>query len=60
MAQFALIAGAGIVLNNNQKGTQGGILSSGNLQGFLQNKGDLEKEIIRKGMSKAEAAKLAE
>jgi hypothetical protein len=40
-------------------GTVGGILQKGNVQSLLSNKGDLEQAILKKGIKKSEAARLA-
>mmetsp|Transcript_16506 Transcript_16506/g.28033 ORF Transcript_16506/g.28033 Transcript_16506/m.28033 type:complete len:95 (+) Transcript_16506:31-315(+) len=41
-------------------GTVGGIVNQGNVFNYLQNKGDLEQAILKKGMKKSEAAQLAQ
>ena len=55
LQQFAQKAG----IDGDKSSTVDNILKSGNLYNYLSNKGNLEMEIMKKGMKKSEAAKLA-
>jgi len=59
MAAFAMKAG--MATTGGPDGSVNGVLGSGNVMNYLQNRGDLEQALLKKkGMKKSEAAKLAQ